>query len=121
MSDLFRILFAIIFLFSFEANAATVTAASYATNLNFGNIAPGTSTGTVSSGCGATTGGVAEISGCQNGSISVTATNTYNGTYGRSVKIYLSPNPTTLTGSPSGTLTSAFTISRSVQYQNLLT
>lgn len=109
---IFSKLFLICCLFSFKSYAATVTAASSVTGLNFGKVAAGTvNGGTVASGCGATTGGVVKLAGCQNGSFTVTATNTSTATYGRSVKIYLTPSPTTLTGPGGSSVSSAFTIS----------
>jgi hypothetical protein len=75
-------LFTIILLFSFQGNAASVRAASQANQLNFGQIGPGDSLGSIGGStnpCSPTSGGVVSISGCMSfGSFDVTARNQGN-------------------------------------------
>ena len=102
-------LLAIFLLISYESRAATVTSSSQTTAINFGKVAPGTSVGTVTA-AGVVTGGVKKLGGNVNGSFSINATNTSTATSGLRIIIFLSPRPTSMTGTPGGTLTLAPTI-----------
>lgn len=114
MKLLKNILTFLLFISSLEAYSATVGTVSQTTAITFGKLAPGTTTGTAKTDCTVTGTGVKSLGGCANGSFSITATNTSTANSGRRIMIFLNPNPTSLTGTPSGTLASTFSITSTV-------
>ncbi len=101
-------------LLSLSARSATVNSLTNQTAINFGTIAPGTSTGTISSPCSPTNAKI--LNGCQNGVILISATNNHvarakpkEKNNGRKIRIFLTNSPTSLT-SGSNSINSASAI-----------
>ncbi len=112
LKNSFWSLLAISFFFSQNSYSATVNSAVITTGINFGKIVPGTSAATMTTTTCSPTNGAKMLtaSGCTNGMITIQATTSAANNNGRRIIVFFNTRPTSLAGSPSGTLASTFTI-----------
>lgn len=87
---------------SCQSRSATVNSITSNIAAQFGEIGIGTSAGTFETNC-TTTSGIVSYGGCQEGSVLINATTQTNSGRGRRIRLFVSPNPTSLNG-PGGSI-----------------